>query len=104
DIQSDINVFFFFFSSRRRHTRFKCDWSSDVCSSDLTTILTFGLVFLVPSLKARPATRNTRPKVRIVVLTVPALAVRAISLMSSEIGRASCRESVEMMLGAGGVE
>src|SRR5260370_32296837 len=26
---------FFFFASRRRHTRFKCDWSSDVCSSDL---------------------------------------------------------------------
>src|SRR2546430_11825501 len=29
-------VLFFFFSSRRRHTRFDCDWSSDVCSSDLT--------------------------------------------------------------------
>src|SRR2546427_1568767 len=28
---------FFFFSSRRRHTRFDCDWSSDVCSSDLST-------------------------------------------------------------------
>src|SRR6266480_6059719 len=28
--------FFFFFSSRRRHTRLTCDWSSDVCSSDLT--------------------------------------------------------------------
>src|SRR2546430_1340620 len=28
-----VNVFFF--SSRRRHTRFDCDWSSDVCSSDL---------------------------------------------------------------------
>src|SRR5690606_40482638 len=27
----------FFFSSRRRHTRFSRDWSSDVCSSDLTT-------------------------------------------------------------------
>src|SRR2546430_4087777 len=27
--------YFFFFSSRRRHTRFDCDWSSDVCSSDL---------------------------------------------------------------------
>src|SRR5215204_4010233 len=27
---------FFFFSSRRRHTRSLCDWSSDVCSSDLT--------------------------------------------------------------------
>src|SRR5207237_3664407 len=38
----------FFFSSRRRHTRFKCDWSSDVCSSDLvrdamsTVVLTIG--------------------------------------------------------------
>src|SRR2546427_2353006 len=29
------NLIFFFFSSRRRHTRFDCDWSSDVCSSDL---------------------------------------------------------------------
>src|SRR6266480_1004439 len=28
---------FFFFSSRRRHTRLTCDWSSDVCSSDLGT-------------------------------------------------------------------
>src|SRR5688572_32539043 len=31
--------YFFFFSSRRRHTRFDCDWSSDVCSSDLATAL-----------------------------------------------------------------
>src|SRR2546427_8896780 len=30
-----IALLFFFFSSRRRHTRFDCDWSSDVCSSDL---------------------------------------------------------------------
>src|SRR5688572_31888190 len=29
---------YFFFSSRRRHTRFDCDWSSDVCSSDLAEI------------------------------------------------------------------
>src|SRR5690606_40982183 len=28
-------IFIFFFSSRRRHTRFSRDWSSDVCSSDL---------------------------------------------------------------------
>src|SRR3990167_4584477 len=28
-----------FFSSRRRHTRFDCDWSSDVCSSDLDNAL-----------------------------------------------------------------
>src|SRR2546430_5645749 len=42
DLASDLlesshhkHVSFFFFSSRRRHTRFDCDWSSDVCSSDL---------------------------------------------------------------------
>src|SRR6266568_8012618 len=31
---------FFFFSSRRRHTRWNCDWSSDVCSSDLDVTVT----------------------------------------------------------------
>src|SRR6266478_6822478 len=34
-ISSCQTLFVFFFSSRRRHTRFDCDWSSDVCSSDL---------------------------------------------------------------------
>src|SRR5947207_12165536 len=29
----------FFFSSRRRHTRSLCDWSSDVCSSDLVAMI-----------------------------------------------------------------
>src|SRR5690606_41157387 len=38
-----VNLFYssfdyFFFSSRRRHTRFSRDWSSDVCSSDLRVI------------------------------------------------------------------
>src|SRR2546427_11383054 len=33
--QAVATSFSFFFSSRRRHTRFDCDWSSDVCSSDL---------------------------------------------------------------------
>src|SRR5256886_13604809 len=33
---------FFFFSSRRRHTRFDCDWSSDVCSSDLFLVAPAG--------------------------------------------------------------
>src|SRR2546427_3006922 len=32
-------LLFFFFSSRRRHTRFDCDWSSDVCSSDLESLM-----------------------------------------------------------------
>src|SRR5699024_11357981 len=34
---------FFFFSSRRRHTRSKRDWSSDVCSSDLRVQFHFKL-------------------------------------------------------------
>src|SRR2546430_3710687 len=34
-----LSCLFFFFSSRRRHTRFDCDWSSDVCSSDLRKLL-----------------------------------------------------------------
>src|SRR5690606_39768170 len=33
----------FFFSSRRRHTRFSRDWSSDVCSSDLTEVCAFSV-------------------------------------------------------------
>src|SRR5256886_5934275 len=36
------HIFFFFFSSRRRHTRFDCDWSSDVCSSDLNAHMFVG--------------------------------------------------------------
>src|SRR5699024_11584707 len=36
--------FFFFFSSRRRHTRSKRDWSSDVCSSDLDIYLKFSII------------------------------------------------------------
>src|SRR2546430_4948386 len=33
-----LHYILFFFSSRRRHTRFDCDWSSDVCSSDLISV------------------------------------------------------------------
>src|SRR5207247_7020355 len=41
----------FFFSSRRRHTRSTRDWSSDVCSSDLTC-------------SARTTTRSAQPSIR----------------------------------------
>src|SRR2546422_11110433 len=37
---SELFLSFFFFSSRRRHTRCSRDWSSDVCSSDLSDVLT----------------------------------------------------------------
>src|SRR5690606_40134997 len=37
----------FFFSSRRRHTRFSRDWSSDVCSSDLDLDTHFFLLLVV---------------------------------------------------------
>src|SRR5690606_40795117 len=41
------HLLFFFFSSRRRHTRFSRDWSSDVCSSDLLYPLWYKHVFAI---------------------------------------------------------
>src|SRR5205085_8106237 len=38
----------YFFSSRRRHTRFDCDWSSDVCSSDLVVSQSNAYRWIVP--------------------------------------------------------
>src|SRR5207249_5575369 len=38
-LMSEVLFFCFFFSSRRRHTRSKRDWSSDVCSSDLVGVV-----------------------------------------------------------------
>src|SRR5688572_33123098 len=44
----------FFISSRRRHTRFDCDWSSDVCSSDLRELRSI----LVPDIQPRIRVKN----------------------------------------------
>src|SRR2546430_3618471 len=53
---------FFFFSSRRRHTRFDCDWSSDVCSSDLMTSLRVLLLVTLEVLPIQPAgAQGTQP-------------------------------------------
>src|SRR6266478_8873076 len=49
---------FFFFSSRRRHTRFDCDWSSDVCSSDLGWWATLGQYWADGSAAHRQAARS----------------------------------------------
>src|SRR2546430_7791870 len=96
-IHSLTDISFFFFSSRRRHTRFDCDWSSDVCSSDL-------LLFQDPPLlkpwKPVPASLS-------VLLIALSLARSLLALVCrlprfdpkpaappKEIGRASCRERV----------
>src|SRR5260370_20628052 len=96
----------FFFSSRRRHTRFKCDWSSDVCSSDLGAATSRG-----SRASARPASceqstpaRMTTPPASCAAVggaaagyattttsRFPLLARNGPQAMS-EIGRASCRE------------
>ena len=67
----------FFFSSRRRHTRLLCDWSSDVCSSDL--LIKEGYINAVVTSGAN-----------IVHDLIEAMG-RAHFV---EIGRASCRERV----------
>src|SRR5689334_23473368 len=89
-------VFYFFFSSRRRHTRWNCDWSSDVCSSDL------GFCQL-PELPPLPSDlelgrgEHLRPR-RLVLQRgcLPGDEGRSggLPLPPLQIGRASCRERV----------
>src|SRR2546430_4060225 len=85
---------FFFFSSRRRHTRFDCDWSSDVCSSDLFQVGT-GDADLHPD---RGHEEHRVPAVapgRGVAALPPDHPPGGTHLgLRSEIGRASCRERV----------
>src|SRR5260221_10244269 len=49
---------FFFFSSRRRHTRSLCDWSSDVCSSDLVIQSGESTLQIADDLQAKGLIRN----------------------------------------------
>src|SRR5438270_2616719 len=86
---------FYFFSSRRRHTRFDCDWSSDVCSSDLE--VQFACI-RHPNLRTgNQACDPTGPMPRLVNLASHA-AVEPDNChsiwFSEKIGRASCRERV----------
>src|SRR5690242_21757423 len=92
----------FFFSSRRRHTRLTCDWSSDVCSSDLEEFRVDergagqratgehlgleGLYDLVDQKRPTIKDRERYPDVE---------------CQRSEIGRASCRERVEISVVGG---
>src|SRR5947199_10475158 len=81
---------FFFFSSRRRHTRCLSDWSSDVCSSDL--------IPTDPFTGRNDTWKTDTEDVPISDQAGPGL----VDVHSgSEIGRASCRERVEILVGAG---
>src|SRR5205085_8404462 len=95
--------------SRRRHTRFDCDWSSDVCSSDLLVVAhqpqhasgrnpkhaavaaTEGVLRLMSDheLEGVIAHELAHVKHRDILISSVAATVAA------EIGRASCRERVE---------
>src|SRR2546430_3802961 len=64
----------FFFSSRRRHTRFDCDWSSDVCSSDLSNSGSPRLTQARGGRKQRGAVGSMKPRPVRVCATVSASA------------------------------
>src|SRR5256886_2763597 len=59
----------FFFSSRRRHTRFDCDWSSDVCSSDLAgrypVKAVQAMAQVIEGAEKYQLTHHTRPRQRL---------------------------------------
>src|SRR5689334_24664535 len=85
--------FFFFFSSRRRHTRWNCDWSSDVCSSDLVRA---GLDVVAEDGGWIQERREGVEQLRAVGPATEAgdVAQRRERHVREEIGRASCRERV----------
>src|SRR5260221_2580466 len=95
---SCVPTYFFFFSSRRRHTRSLCDWSSDVCSSDLWNRLFVLLenATLVAETIHFHAALSVDAHENIVVLAFQAVLAYHIALMKvrEQIGRASCRERV----------
>src|SRR5207249_9668693 len=92
----------FFFSSRRRHTRSKRDWSSDVCSSDLDlTRVQIKSARVVTTREQRIADGPQLHSLLERFLGLGhALLEQVVELLRrhlpGKIGRASCRERVEM--------
>src|SRR5689334_25100072 len=88
----------FFFSSRRRHTRWNCDWSSDVCSSDLTAYHILGLPIFVRGSEMRHVDKSGTFN-RLMIAQDVGSAIKGpergdiyFGSGDAEIGRASCRE------------
>src|SRR5205814_2655059 len=98
---------FFFFSSRRRHTRCLSDWSSDVCSSDLgrNWVGDIGLRNLAGGVDAidygRPGFTMTGFTPNGEGGITQGATESIFSVSNAKIGRASCRERVEMAVGEG---
>src|SRR2546430_10796871 len=88
----------FFFSSRRRHTRFDCDWSSDVCSSDLTTTKTGGTGAYrfenLPVGTYKITVKSSGFKSAVQQVDVVLNQTGTLNVTLTQIGRASCRERV----------
>src|SRR5256886_11572472 len=93
---SRLLVCVFFFSSRRRHTRFDCDWSSDVCSSDLCVGRRQPVLCGTVSIEKTEALSEllTKKKIPHQVLNARYHEQEAYIIAQAEIGRASCRERV----------
>src|SRR5690606_40662875 len=100
----------FFFSSRRRHTRFSRDWSSDVCSSDLiasflTTIGTLdreGIAALI-GVFVEPDPGTPERYVPFAVqagLSLPDESYYRQDSFAEKIGRASWRRTVSLKEGS----
>src|SRR5690606_40167498 len=81
-------IVIFFFSSRRRHTRFSRDWSSDVCSSDLDAVRSVA----VGRARGAGSVGSVRHPLHGPPEFDPHSASGQLGGPSAEIGRASCRE------------
>src|SRR5256885_15760219 len=85
-------LFFFFFSSRRRHTRLQGDWSSDVLFRSA-----WSCTWRVPGTRASSLAPPRRTR-------LPSEKVSSTRASAVEIGRAACRERVEISVVAGSLK
>src|SRR5437762_7524748 len=92
---------FFFFSSRRRHTRYIGDWSSDVCSSDLMSVESRGRYTPEVAGEVMPGSEGPAGS-----RSHNLISARRASLMQEpvQIGRAACRERGEIAGGGGSLK